>query len=266
MIIAVLASVLIATTLWFVVTSVKRTRALKQLLVALPEPPLAEIPDGPTLPSSDQGDEFQLNAGAAPEVVPAHNLLLIEYRDGEGQRSRRRITVRGASLYDADGWLTCYCHERKGIRNFYVSRIESLLDMRTGEVASDALAFFKEMFPPPEPDFTYEAFRSLEPELLILVYIARADTRMVRAERAAIATFVLASFPDLRFDERMLDQRIARISARQPDFQWALKRMHSKPPGARRRLLVAAQAVMAADGKTHEGESKIHQLLTSALT
>lgn len=219
------------------------------------------------LPESDPDRPFELDVGPAPPLIPAHNLLLIEYCDGEGKRSRRRITVnRFSPLGGGDAWLHSYCHERRGQRTFYLSRISKMTDLKTGEVISDPAKYFEELFPPPVPDPLHVAFRDLEPELLILAHVARSGSRMVKAERVAICNFVstvAANGSDI--DATRLDKRVARIHCDQPEFKWAVKTIRDRPKPARERLLVAAHRVIIADEKMHDDEKRVFQLVKASI-
>lgn len=218
------------------------------------------------LPVVDADRPFVLDVGAQPTMVPAHNLLLVEYTDAEGNKSRRRVTARSfAEIGDTDGVLSVYCHERRAMRTFYVSRITVMTDMKTGEVVTDPLQYFRELYPTPAPDFSGDAFNALEVELLILTYLARADSRMVKIERDAIALYVCTRYPDLTFDERRLDRRIARLHSDPPEFRWALKQVVKLPRSVRQRLLIAGTAVIQADNKSDAREQRVVALLASAL-
>ncbi len=63
--------------------------------------------------------------------------LFIEYVDGEGQRTRRRVTVRQLIGQPPD-MVLAYCHERRAARHFRIDRIVEAIHPETGEILAGA--------------------------------------------------------------------------------------------------------------------------------
>ncbi len=73
--------------------------------------------------------------------------LLIHYKDGEGKITDRRISEIEPQ---EPGYIVAFCHERREVRTFKVSRIVSAVDSETGDVIEDLHAFLG-MEPPAKP-------------------------------------------------------------------------------------------------------------------
>lgn len=227
--------------------------------------PAPEAPKPTEVPESD-AESMRLDAGATPPAVPAHNLALIEYIDAEGQRSRRRITVqRIAWTGPDDGYLFSYCHERQAVRSFILSRVQSVTDMQTGEVFTTPVEYFRGIAPQESGSPLDQLFRAMDPEIVVLIYLARSDARMVADERAAITEFLLASQPGTTATAPQIDERLKRTRCEDDEFVDALISLGQRPETRRRALLDAARRVVDADGRSNPGEVKTVEHLQAAL-
>lgn len=199
------------------------------------------------LPKTREPDVYAIPPGAKP----AHALFLMEYRDAQGEYSCRRVTIRQVEDCGDRVYLYAYCHERRALRTFILERVISLVDMFTGEVVEDldaALALKR-----PVVDRVIGKF---EAEVLVLAYISRADGRMVKAERAVIAQYVLGRAPNEEIDLEDLDKRIAGIWCDPAEFRRCLKALVNAPADVRIGLVDAAERLIHADRKVKTEEEK----------
>lgn len=245
----------------------RRKQAIADLLADL-EPLRQSIPpaQGETLLPDSDSQFDRLDAGATPDVVPAHNLLLIEYCDAAGARSRRRITVRSCAwVSERDAYLQSYCHERRAMRSFLLSRVTSVVDMQTGEMASSPVDYFRTMAPQSLYGLEGGLLVEMDAEVMILLYLARADDRMVKAERKVIVDFLVNSAHDKGASAERLDGRLKSMRAESADFRDALRAMSKRSRQERLALFQAAEALVGADRKLADSETVMLKKLRKAL-
>lgn len=230
-------------------------------------PPVPESSEPVIVPPADALDSgLRLDAGPVPPGIPAHNLALIEYVDAEQRLSRRRITVQRVSwLGPDDAYLFSYCHERQANRTFLLRRVKSVTDMQTGEMFSAPVEYFRGVAPEDEGTPLERVFRAMECEILALVYLARADARMVADERQEIAGFIAGAQRGTTASVAQIDQRIKRTRCEDDEFVEAMQALSGRPENQREALFDAAQRVMNADGRQHPAESEIVEKLRAAL-
>lgn len=86
--------------------------------------------------------------------------------------------------------LHAYCHERHAHRTFLVSRIQAAYDVETGEQIEIPVDCLMQRFnDSPIGRFT-NALAMLEPKVLALAFVARADGRMMKNERQVIYDYM----------------------------------------------------------------------------
>lgn len=186
----------------------------------------------------------------------AHSLFLMDYLDEVGAFSRRRITVHSVNAK----YIRAYCHERQAFRTFRCDRVKAMVDMHTGELVGDlhaALAL--------EKDALNLLFGKVQSEVLVLAYIARADGRMVAAERAIIAEHLVATHTGELIEAEDIDKRIKRTACTREECAGALKVIRSAAPEVRERVMQTAKAIVLADGKTQHSELEALQALAKFL-
>src|SRR5690606_40885570 len=93
--------------------------------------------------SEDENVAFD-NRVEYSEAISLNTLFLIEYIDAKNNISKRRITIKKLVETKNDYLLYSYCHERKSIRSFKLSRIQELVDIETGEIIENPENYIKE--------------------------------------------------------------------------------------------------------------------------
>jgi uncharacterized protein YhhL (DUF1145 family) len=71
--------------------------------------------------------------------IPTDAELVIQYVDAQGVKTERAITPK---RFDGEKYLYAYCHRAKDMRTFLIHRIQTLLDLKTGEVVKDIHSYF----------------------------------------------------------------------------------------------------------------------------
>lgn len=65
-------------------------------------------------------------------VDPA--IFVIDYVDGEGTASRRRIKLLGVTNYTKPPWINAICFERRKVRTFRLDRIQHIISLNDGMI------------------------------------------------------------------------------------------------------------------------------------
>lgn len=264
----VYAAFFILKALWEFIVAVFRASTSRE---SAPEP-RASLPKlwngrSPRVPK----DPDLMEALRGQDVAVVHRQYVIDYSDAGGKHSTRRISVRGVQAReDADTYLISWCHERDDVRHFVASRISNLVDADTGEIIADPVAHFQALYQADSKvaawaaDYAKKnarvvALRRFEDAVLVLVYVARADGRMIEKERQPILGFVAFAAQALSLPpgmEWMPERKIKQLSCDHEEFLRAAHNLASLDATAKSELLQAAQAVMDADGAQKEGELK----------
>ena len=154
--------------------------------------------------------------------LPGIGNYKIKYVDQGGLHTERDIHIKrvhkDGDLYAVDA----HCYLRDGHRSFIDDRIESAVNLDTGEVvdsvALDAIAQYKES----DEGHAIAAIDREWSGVAILVFVCRADGRMLKPERAIVADYVKQRCPDIVLDDAALDDQIKAVE--EPE-QRAFRRM-----------------------------------------
>lgn len=144
------------------------------------------------------------------------------YQDFQGDISRRdiRITSIEMGFFDEPSYINAFCYLRQDIRQFRFDRIISLSnDYETIENPQEYLTalFYK------TPDYLLaKATEEHEDEIIMLVFISRADGTMRKNEREVILRYIDAVAGNV--DADMLDRYIKKMQCDLSEFNKALRR------------------------------------------
>lgn len=136
---------------------------------------------------------------------PLEIMAQIRYVDSRGQFSKRSIKTKRFAIdpysESKDFSLLAYCFSRKANRTFKVSRINEFIDLDSGEFISDIPKYLDETYKKSPAGITEAIIEKLKNELVIFVYIARADSKIYKKEREAIIKFIDIEFPGASLHE-----------------------------------------------------------------
>lgn len=139
----------------------------------------------------DENNNFENFDFYSSKTIPAQGNYRITYVDQKGLKTDRVISVKRV-YQDENGnfALDAQCHLRNAHRSFIDSKILNAVDFKTGEiiksVAEHAISKYRE-------SGTGKSFTAIEQEweaVQLLVFVARADGRMMKAERYVIADYL----------------------------------------------------------------------------
>lgn len=213
--------------------------------------PTPDAPKSFAIRVSGQDDDE--GSSDAEELLDVVGLALgITYVDSQGDKSRRRITVRSLVSRGDVLMVNAYCHEREAVRQFRIDRIEELVVLSTGEVIEDAAGFFDRLA---GRDPTAEALAGCRHALQVLTFLARCDGHLHPAEQAEIAEFVIENAPrPLEIDEKRVRQHVSALYPDQTSYCRALRAIRFSGGDQMRQLSRAIRRVLDADGLLHDSE------------
>jgi hypothetical protein len=202
----------------------------------------------------------------------------IEYRDGKGTMSRRRITLRHLYAHDNGTiYVQAHCHERDAPRSFRFDRITAVIDM-DGVIHLPSVFFAEELrvalpsgigIPLPRltatptgsraaPDRSgYEQRRIARDGLRVLVALARSDGMMAPEEVDVILDYIAekadrAGITMSEVDRGALKGYLQRQRPSPDVLEACLDGLEKEPVVEQHLFLRSAIALMDADG-IHDG-------------
>jgi hypothetical protein len=141
-------------------------------------------------------------------VRKAQGNYRITYTDQRGLTTERNISIN--RVYDKDGKfaLDAHCHLHNVHRSFINDGIQKAVDTETGEVIENIAQHAIAQYENSREGKVWSAIGREVDSLDILLFICRADGRMLKAESEIIADYLKRRCSDLIFEERALDDAI----------------------------------------------------------
>jgi uncharacterized tellurite resistance protein B-like protein len=210
--------------------------------------------------------------------------VAIDYRDAEGNQTRRPITIQEISAGDGIPVINALCHMRGAIRTFRLDRIEAFIT-QDGEVIAPA-HYLRDVFSIDANSFTHldkddagdpllsvrKARDALRPMLSLLVLMAKADGQFHQQERDAILTYAEQELIEM---ERLgqirgavatviLNQLAHVVRQLRPTIEsveYYVERIGKLDSEAQGRFWKTVRKVMFADGRFAEEEWKFEAMI-----
>lgn len=121
--------------------------------------------------------------------------LSINYIDGEGQKTQRKITTKRFNKQ----MILAHCHLRNANRTFHFARIKNATDVETGEIYPDLYQTMTTLYEQ-SLEYAYNQFaEKYSTHLKILFFLGKADGALRAKERAFIFDFCAHVLNDERF-------------------------------------------------------------------
>lgn len=158
-------------------------------------------------PATDQPEDKDAWEGLfynATNPLPVKVAFQLDYIDARGNQTTRIVDVHEFDDTLYGGALTEFCRLREGNRTFWFDRIQECVDMDTGEIIEDIRSYLHAKYDQ-SPDATLDKLLTWHNDVLrILLFLAKADGRMMKEERLAILDYVKALSSDDRLNEGQL--------------------------------------------------------------
>ena len=162
-----------------------------------------------------------------------------------------------------------FCHTKGAVRTFYADRMSELVDLETGEVATDCDRYIRdnallwsERLDVEDP--SRRALRDCRDDLAILVYVAFADGEFHPDEMDCAVLHVMESC-DCQLDENHVRNAVASLHPTEETFTLALARVRKRERSTRP-LLRSLRRIVDADGEVTVAETEAVERIEAALT
>lgn len=169
-----------------------------------------------------EGWYYDHEKGDFPIVIEAD----IRYIDINNQLTNRRITTKRFRIENFDGKddfiVLAHCHLRQQNRTFKLSRIQEFIDISTGELINDIPSYFPNNYEMSSSGQTVRLIEKVNHELTVLLYIARADTRLSAKEKSVLVGFLRRVSPKIELDMTIVDAAFSDVPS-QANLKRAIK-------------------------------------------
>jgi hypothetical protein len=170
---------------------------------------------------------------------PEKDIFRIEYVDAMGKESSRDIEIIRFEEENDRFYIFAYCHLRKETRQFLVDRISSI--SYGGRIVQNPRQFLWDMYTNSALYKTQKALNEHTDEILTLVFLARADGRMLKNEREVIGRYIDAVVPG--FDAESVEKMLKKTACELAEFNKILKRSKSWSPDIKKLVMDAASQI-----------------------
>lgn len=206
---------------------------------------------------------------AVPDFALAGMRVGIAYKDERGSRSKRIIRLRRLDAGEYASYLHAFCELRRDERTFRLDRIDVLYDPSTGEILGNPDQFFGPYIERSllEEERTTErsrfrrawaAIEALRDELAVLILVARADGRFVKAEQNMMLKYASERARELAVElndeaQVVLLNWIKTQDPSEPEARIAIRNL-ARRPDALESIWEVSELIAEADGKVREQE------------
>lgn len=182
--------------------------------------------------------------------------LRIRYQRGADVATEREVSVTDFDPFTISG----HCHLRGQYRSFRIFDIRECHDTSTGEVVEkETLSDYLYALYQKSSRCTLERLMTPEfPVLDILVFIAKADGRMMAPERNVIAAACKAFTHDMRITDNQVEDALSRTASLSlHSFKVAVGRINKLGDEAvKRKLLAATRTIIGTQKNVTPGEQE----------
>jgi hypothetical protein len=232
---------------------------LKRAAAARPSSPPVPQGFGIQLPTQDADGYSTEPAEDQDELVST--VIGIEYRDGEGELSSRRINIRGLSRRGGDIHLSAWCYERQEFRQFRLSRVLRAIDLHTGEILDEpheVCGRFEMMIAieaSTAEGRTHLAFRACQPGINVLLFLARCDG-IHPSEMDVMLRYIDFFSEAPGVSETLVKRELERTQIMPSLFDRSLNRLRFQGKEEMRRVARYCRQLIEADGALSDEEMR----------
>ena len=181
--------------------------------------------------------------------------LSIDYVDIDGNETSRDVDVRYVSYWGEELVINAYCRLRHANRTFRASRIDSCVDRDTGEYIEDLSSELLTRYRKSETGVLDAFFSANQDVLKVLMYVAKADGRFTRKERAIVAGTVRAFTKDKRLTDKSILKQFETVTPPSIGaFKLAVGRLSNRSLFDRKVLLRSVELMVSSDVTKFEAE------------
>jgi len=252
----------------------ERLRKAKQKQFEMRDKLAGQISDSITITTSysddfedyDDGDDYDKDSWEGgfwdaenPKKVTSN--LEIEYRDGNGDKTKREISVREFDNDLYGGIIMAHCHLRNATRTFRFDRIISAVDTDSGEVIPNIKEHLLSLYHASPLGTIDVAIDNNRDAWDILFYLAKTDGRAMPKEKEVIAEY----YRQLTGNDDIEKQDVTEIIGKHEEVRFSsFKKSASKIKKHEQyqKVLKAAKEMVAAS-KTDAAQDKAMVILNN---
>jgi hypothetical protein len=200
----------------------------------------------------------------APAAAPSSpaDILHITYEDANGFKSERDIEILSFEEYSGLLYINAFCHLRKEQRQFLVDRV---LSVETADCPHpDPQKFFWRRYHQTPEYQTEKALSAHYDEILLLVFIARSDGKMMKNEREIVLRYIDAATGGI--DAGAAEALLKRTACELAQFNSVLKKAKGWTEETKKLLLSCAGQIYALKKSPDPMETAAMEKLSKALT
>jgi hypothetical protein len=208
----------------------------------------ALCPESPVLARIEKDtkiDETPIEDLAYQAVVnqrkPENALFHIEYVDFAGNKTSRDIKINRFDVEEDRFYIYAYCYLREETRQFLVDRIASI--SCEGRTIQNPKQFLWDMYINSPLYKTQQAVNEHADEIRALVFLSRADGRMLKNEREIIVRYIDLVAPGI--DAESVEKTLKNTACDLAEFNKILKRAKSWGPDIKKLVMDAASQLFA---------------------
>jgi len=188
---------------------------------------------------------------------PVKAQIKIRYTDSNGKSSERVVDVRECDTGAPDGYLNGFCHTRGAIRTFRLDRIESAIDLETGELIHNLNHFADKKYEESPVAAVDKLFEDHSDALRVLFYVAKADGRFTAKEKDIYLDYCQKVHPDERFNAEVIDSALKWVDVPTRHTYKVICGRLSKVDESQKAAIINAAEEMVATQKTVSPEEEL---------
>jgi predicted DNA-binding transcriptional regulator YafY len=215
------------------------------------------IPDETTEPIEDMAYRAVME-----NRNPENQIFHIEYLDAMGEKSSRDIAIYGFKVENDNLYINAYCYLAKDRRQFRADRITGL--SLEGKKINNPVQYLWDIYTNTPAYKTQKALNEHTDEILALVFLARADGKMLKNEREVIGRFIDIVIQDV--DAEAVENLLKKTVCELADFNRILKRSKSWTPEIKKLVLNAAAQIFVLKKQPDPMERATFEKLKKAIS
>ena len=209
--------------------------------------------DGPAV----DRDEWE---GAFWEVaapIPVKASLRIGYIDGAGRHTDRTVEVRQFGAFGNSALVIGKCLLRGATRTFRTDRIQSCVDMETGEIINDVRSFLQRRYDESADKTAADLLANEFDTLRVLLFVGKADGQFRAEEKAVIRDACVTITNDARLTVNMIQQLLNEMDVPSLQaFKLAVGRLAKRDSTQRALVMSVAEKIVATQKTIHPAEQE----------
>jgi Ca2+/Na+ antiporter len=190
------------------------------------------------------------------------SIFHIEYVDAEGKESSRDIEIMGF-LEDNDKlYIIAFCHLANDRRQFLIDRIVSI--SLWDQPIENPQQFLRDKYEKSAGYITQKALNAHADEILALIFLARADGKLLKNEREVIGRFIDILISDI--DAEAVEKMLKNTTCELAEYNRILKRAKSWDLEIKKLVMDAASQIIALKKQLDPMEKATFDKLKAAIS